>query len=97
MNYNISFKRPEGSQPKYKKVGKTITGQYGPYMSVCIEDMEEAIAQAKTDSKLREFQGKHYFNLTMFENKDVTQGQQQHNQAKANGFQPEELDDKIPF
>lgn len=95
MEYNISYKMPEGSQPKYKKAAKMKDGQYGPYVSICIEDMEAVIAQAKADGKAREFQAKHYFNMACFE---VTQDQkptpqQQHSQDKGNAF----INDEIPF
>lgn len=98
MEYNISYKMPEGSQPKYKKAAKMKDGQYGPYVSVCIEDMQAIIAQAKTDGKAREFQGKHYFNMACFENTPNQQPtpQEQHSQAKANAYK-QELDDEIPF
>lgn len=95
--YNVSFKMPEGSQPKYKKVGKIKDGQYGSYMSICVEDMEAVIAQARASGRVREFEGKHYFNCSMFEvdiNKPTTQ---EHSQAKGNGFVADGLDDEIPF
>lgn len=99
MNYNVSFRMPEGNDPKYKKFGKTKKGNYGPYMSICMEDMEEVLAQAKVSGKLNEFKGKHYFNCSMFESEftQPNQAQTQHAQDKANAFVADDLDDEVPF
>lgn len=95
MNYNVSYKMPEGTEPKYQKVGKTKEGQYGPYMVVCVEDMEKIIEQAKKDGKAKEFQGKHYFNCSMFENTYDAKPSEPAKQE--NTYDVKDLDDQIPF
>lgn len=102
MEYNISFKLPEGSDPKYKKVGKQKQKQYGPYISICLEDIKEVIEIIEKHKMARFFDktGKHYFSLSMRnfdDNKQLPPAQEKHTQEKANAYVAEELNDEIPF
>lgn len=101
MDYNISFKLPDGSNPKYKKTGTMKTGQYGPYVNICIEDMEQALEIAKNVGA-KEFKGKHYVNMAMFEKEDKPKyNNAAPQQARsAPEFKASDLDDdfdSIPF
>lgn len=101
MNYNINFKLPEGGERKWKKVGTLKQDKYTPFLSICVEDIEEVLAIAKKHNLIREFKEKHYINLSTFEDdyNKKQDGYKKHNEEKSNGYQPQndDLDDNVPF